>query len=424
MKTRVVLVFLAMVLVMFSVAFGACAAPAKRTVTPEEGRTLPAEEKAPEEKKAPSEKEKTPEEKVAPAEEEKALGGFCPAVTDLKVSPEGTNSVQLKFTSTFTGDNAGGIYDFRVSTEPITREKCLDTSPILPVTVTSTFQGEPVPGADIFIEQEPDDEPIMADEEDEGGELIRYISGLKLNTTYYFAVWVIKQPLKSYACDKEDNGAYKFTDVNIPVEEYQEFMSNIVTFTTPSTEARTATRPAGTCGASRVGEACTPRDAVADWIDLNGKVKRPCCKDCGEEQVGQYWAHSFTDLTFDGFEEYLSVIDSATLEIHLRNNGENDHLKIGFINASGDSWAIDQQLTYFDVAVGETKTITVDLSDIAGVSLLEDMMYNNFLDVAVGGDSTVYCVQLILNYTCISTEDWPTATGNKGGFAVGGFNAA
>ena len=52
------------------------------------------------------------------------------------------------------------------------------------------------------------------------------------------------------------------------------------------------------------------------------------------------------------------------------------------------------------------------------------MMFNNFLDVAVDDDSTVYCLQLILGYTCISTADWPEATGNKGGFAVGGFNAA
>lgn len=45
MKNKVVLVFLAMVLVMSLAAFGACAAPAKRTVTPEE-------EKAPAEKAA------------------------------------------------------------------------------------------------------------------------------------------------------------------------------------------------------------------------------------------------------------------------------------------------------------------------------------------------------------------------------------
>jgi len=61
MKTKVVLVFLAMVLVMSLVAFGACAASAKRTMTPEEGRTLPEKVKVPsEEEKAPAEKATVP----------------------------------------------------------------------------------------------------------------------------------------------------------------------------------------------------------------------------------------------------------------------------------------------------------------------------------------------------------------------------
>jgi len=388
-----VLVLLAIVLVVSPVAFGACAAPAKRTVTPEEGRTLP------EEVKAPPEEEKAPEEKVVPPEETKALGGFCPAVTDLNASPEGTNSARLNFTSTFTGDKAeSGTYRIICSTEPITKLNCMQTPPLLSAAS---------PGRDVWVGTF-GGAGIIPPPEGEEGTII--IEGLELDTTYDFAVWIINEPGE----DLTDEG-------------YRESISNIVTYTTPSTETRTAIFTAGTCDVLRLqvgSEACTPRDAVADWIDDHYYGKLPCCKDCGEEQVGRYWAHSFTDLTFDGFEGYLSVIDSATLKIHLRNNDENDHLKIGSINASGDSWEVNQQLTYFGVAVGETKTITVDLSDVAGVSLLDDMMSNNFLDVAVDDDSTVYCLQLILGYTCISTEDWPRATGNKGGFAVGGFNAA
>ena len=148
--------------------------------------------------------------------------------------------------------------------------------------------GEPVPGADIFIEQEPDDEPTIADD-NEGDEIIRVISGLRTDTTYYFVVWIIKKPLESFECGQESDEDYKYKGVDdIPDEDYRLSISNIVTYTTPSTETRTATFTAGTCDVLRVGgEACTPRDAVADWIDDYYTGKLPCCKDCGEEQVGR-----------------------------------------------------------------------------------------------------------------------------------------
>jgi hypothetical protein len=402
MWSKCLAIGLSLLLVSFLVGFGACVTPTEEErSTPSEGGETPAAE---EEEEAP---------KIVRFKAGSDLAKTVKAIEDLDTSPEGINSVRLTFTSTFTGDKAeSGTYDIRCSTEPITQSNCMNTPPLLPPTRLGV--------RDVWIGTY-GGASIMADE-DEGEEVIHIIEGLKLDTTYYFVVWIINKPLESYDYYKEDDGDYKFTGVDLTDEDYRESMSNIATYTTPSTETRTAIFTAGACDVLRVGgEACTPRDAVADWIDDNYYGKLPCCKDCGEEQAGRYWAHSFTDLTFDGFEEYLSVIDSATLKIHLRNNDENDHLKIGFINASGDSWEVNQQLTYFDVAVGETKTITVDLNDVAGVSLLEDMMFNNFLDVAVDDDSTVYCLQLILEYTCISIEDWPEATAvNKGGFAVSG----
>ncbi len=240
MKTKVVLVFLAMVLVMSLAAFGACAAPKRSTMTPEEGRTLPEEEKA-------------------PPEEEKALVSFCSAVVDLNASPEGTNSARLTFTSTFTGDEAKiGTYDFRYSTEPITEANCLKLPPVLP----QTSKGEPVPGADIFIEQEPDDEPIVADD-DEGDEVIRIISRLKPDTTYYFVVWIINEPLESYDYDKEGDGDYKFTGVDISDEDYQQYMSNIASCTTP--------KSAPSISVDKVVSA----DGGATWVD---EVEQNVCQ--------------------------------------------------------------------------------------------------------------------------------------------------
>ena len=92
MKNKVVLVFLAMVLVISLAAFGACAASAKRTVTPEEGRTLP------EKVEVPSEEEKAPAEKAAaPGEDEPAkiveIGNGETASTPPSLTPKSTQPV-------------------------------------------------------------------------------------------------------------------------------------------------------------------------------------------------------------------------------------------------------------------------------------------------------------------------------------------
>jgi hypothetical protein len=51
-------------------------------------------------------------------------------------------------------------------------------------------------------------------------------------------------------------------------------------------------------------------------------------------------------------------------------------------------------------------------------------MSHGFLDVAVDDDSIVYCVKLSLKCRCIPIDYASAASGNKGGFAVGGFCAA
>lgn len=60
---------------------------------------------------------------------------------------------------------------------------------------------------------------------------------------------------------------------------------------------------------------------------------------------------------------------------------------------------------------------------VDGTNLLEDMMFNGFLGVVVEDDSLVDCATLKLGYRCVKEPDIK-ATGNKGGFAVGGFSLA
>jgi hypothetical protein len=58
------------------------------------------------------------------------------------------------------------------------------------------------------------------------------------------------------------------------------------------------------------------------------------------------------------------------------------------------------------------------------MNLLDTIMSHGFLDVAVDDDSIVYCVKLSLKCRCIPIDYASAASGNKGGFAVGGFCAA
>lgn len=215
-------------------------------------------------------------------------------------------------------------------------------------------------------------------------------------------------------------------------------------------------------------ELSNPRNELKDWINTRYKGKE-CCRSCDEYTNDQYWAHSFTSLTIPG---YLCEIQSGILEIRVRNKDKTDHLLIGGIANSNDTWEVSKLLTDLGVQVGQEEILTLNLSDVAGTNLLKAIMFNGFLDVVVEDDSPVDYAILSLNYCCMEAEifweamangtlkiyDGPyshsfsnlddngiymdlsdlnvtdlsdlnvteksMATGNKGGFAIGGFNAA
>lgn len=176
----------------------------------------------------------------------------------------------------------------------------------------------------------------------------------------------------------------------------------------------------GHCKVPVESESPQPRSELLAWINNNYNGD-PGTRDFGEERLDQFWAHSLTDLAVPG---YLCEIQGAVLEVMVQNKHDNDTLNVGCINSPNDSWEVSKRLTDFGVQVGQTKKITVDLRNVNGMNLLGVIMSNGFLDVAVQDDSTVYCVKLSLRCRCIPIDFASHAPGNKGGFAVGGFNAA
>lgn len=115
-------------------------------------------------------------------------------------------------------------------------------------------------------------------------------------------------------------------------------------------------------------EVTSPSQVLLDWIAAN-YAGDSGTRDCDEDRVDQYWAYTFTALSIPNCE-----ILSATLEIRILNGGGNDHLKIGFITGPNDSWEVNDQLkTQFGVDVGETETLSLDLSGVAGQNLLNEI---------------------------------------------------
>ena len=181
-------------------------------------------------------------------------------------------------------------------------------------------------------------------------------------------------------------------------------------------------------------ESSNPSQALINWIDANynpnnGNYNPPNSnghsrlKNCDDATDNRYWAHSFTSLAISG---HLCEIQSAILEVHVHNDDSNDKIHVGFItnpNSGWSAWAFSQNLTNLGVPLGQSGTITLDLSNANGVDLLDDIMSNGFLDVIVQDDSEIDCATLNLEYCCIEIGG-VKAVGNKGGFAVGGFNAA
>lgn len=143
------------------------------------------------------------------------------------------------------------------------------------------------------------------------------------------------------------------------------------------------------------GEATSPSQALLDWIDENYEGSSDT-RDCDEDVKDRYWAHTFTGLCKQGCH-----IEKAILHITVKNKHWNDTLKIGCITDSGDTWEVNDRLDdEFNVAVGEEKTIILDLSNVAGTgaNLLSTIESNCFLDVAVDDDSPVDCAVLHIVY--------------------------
>lgn len=142
-------------------------------------------------------------------------------------------------------------------------------------------------------------------------------------------------------------------------------------------------------------EATSPSQALLDWIAAD--YGNSDTIDCDEDLGNRYWAHTFTGLEPpDGCQ-----IVSAALEITVKNNHYNDHLKIGCINNNNDTWEVNNTLWYFGVGVGGIGAITLDLSDVyddGTTNLLGIIESEGFLDVAVDDDSLVDCAILHVTY--------------------------
>lgn len=112
-------------------------------------------------------------------------------------------------------------------------------------------------------------------------------------------------------------------------------------------------------------------------------------KECDEDTENRYWAHTFNlaELCLD------SEIEIATLDITVRNDHGNDHLKIGCITSNSDTWELNNGLENY-VPLGSTGTVSLNLNSIPG--LLDCMNTNKILDVAVDDDSPVDCAILTI----------------------------
>jgi hypothetical protein len=145
-------------------------------------------------------------------------------------------------------------------------------------------------------------------------------------------------------------------------------------------------------------EPTDPSPALIDWISNNYAYSNT--KDCDEDTEDRYWAHSF-NITYIC---HPTQIESATLQITVRNDDENDHLKIGCISC-GNSWRHNNRLEVDGIPVGSGGSIILDLEDIPG--LLDDMNQCGMLDIAVDDDSPVDCAKLIIYCESIPDLDIP-----------------
>jgi uncharacterized repeat protein (TIGR01451 family) len=136
-----------------------------------------------------------------------------------------------------------------------------------------------------------------------------------------------------------------------------------------------------------------PSNALLDWIDVN-YAGQGGTRTCDEVGYNRYWAHTFT-----GLEPPAGChIVSATLEIMVKNNHYNDHLRIGCITHWIDTWEVTKTLTDFGVGVGSIGTLILDLGTVNCPIGLATIGVNGFLDIAVDDDSTVDCAVLHIVY--------------------------
>jgi len=130
-----------------------------------------------------------------------------------------------------------------------------------------------------------------------------------------------------------------------------------------------------------------PSDALLAWIAANYPF--PDTKPCDADPEDRYWAHTFN---LNGLCPCCRI-ESAILEITVRNDDDNDHLKVGCITSPTDNWEHSVRLDTY-IPVGDTGTINLDLSTIP--NLLGCMETDCNLSVAVDDDSPVDCAILTI----------------------------
>jgi hypothetical protein len=142
-----------------------------------------------------------------------------------------------------------------------------------------------------------------------------------------------------------------------------------------------------------------PSDILLRWIDTHYPIAGT--KSCGSSQQDRYWAHTFADIKPPGD----CKIVGAYLCITVRNQADNDHIKIAVISDPSEDWSWanghwQRRLNYVGIPVNAAFTVTFDLSNLyhpdGRIDLLPEINSKGWLDVAVDDDSIVEHMALIL----------------------------
>jgi hypothetical protein len=153
------------------------------------------------------------------------------------------------------------------------------------------------------------------------------------------------------------------------------------------------------------GEPVDPSVNLINWIGAHYHGITSI-KNCDEDTDNMYWAHTFY-FTY-ACASPCEQIESAILNITLKNDHYNDHLKVGCITDISDTWEINEEMEAGGwLNDGQTGTISVYINDNSYPALLDAIRLNMFLDVAVDDDSPVDCATLTIicgDTTCESLD--------------------